>query len=379
VDREPIDAAALLRRSAAPANKPDAEAAPSAPKAPWIPPQRKDLPRSRQRLLYGIGLLAALATLAGIRQLRERRAPDPAVSRSGMIRLPGGTFRMGSTAAEIEAECQELGPEECYRVWPDRERMVSTRDSLERELPARMVTLSPFYLDVHETTNAEFVRWLNKIASSLEIKPDGDSRIGRYVHDRTQGLLLADLHPDSSGLLYTDGHFEASHGYGNKPVVQVTWDAASLYCRWQGKRLPTEAEWEFAARGVSSRRFPWGNEPPRCDGVVFGRKDGGPQCKGWPLGVQDVGTSAQDRTPEGIWDLGGNANEWVQDQFASPYPDCGACINPKEERSVPAESDMRIQRGGVWSTLAMMTRGARRVPLERSSVTSGAGFRCASQ
>jgi serine/threonine protein kinase/formylglycine-generating enzyme required for sulfatase activity len=380
--KAPIDAEALLKLVAPPEDEPKQDAPADAPKgdapagespvpkAPSAPPRAEDLPRSRRRLLYGLGLVAALTGLIAIwlYQGRSTSVSVPRASLGGMIALPGGTFRMGSTAAEIEAECQRLGSE-CQL------------DALQREQPARSVTLSPFYLDAHETTNAKFAKWLNTMTSSLDVKEDEDSHIERFVHDRESNRRLVDLHPEYSGLIHTsEGRFKVRKGYEDKPVVQTTWDGASLYCRWQGKRLPTEAEWEFAARGLSSRRFPWGDEPPRCDSVAFGRSEGGPQCKGWPLGVQEIATSTQDRTPDGIWDLGGNANEWVQDQLLSPsYPSCGACVDPKEERSMPVEEDVRIQRGGAWSTLDAMCRGARRDPLKRGDVTTGAGFRCASQ
>ncbi|WP_437742214.1 bifunctional serine/threonine-protein kinase/formylglycine-generating enzyme family protein [Sorangium sp. So ce1504] len=310
-------------------------------------------------------LKAALVASAPARPAPPERAP---VSLSNMVRLPGGQFRMGSTLAEIDAECQRLGPE-------------CRRDLLEREQPVREVTVSPFYIDAYETTNAEFAAWLDVTSPALDIKEDPEHRIQRYVHERARGYLLVDLFPEYSGiLLRPERRFVPRPGHENKPVIQVTWDAASLYCKARGKRLPTEAEWEFAARGATARRFPWGSDPPRCDGVAFGVYEKG-LCERSPKGEQDVGTSLQDRTPEGVWDLGGNAAEWVQDQFLLPhYGSCGDCIDPVTEGpGVSREEDQRIRRGGSWPALDVMSRGVTRGRSKRIEGRSGLGFRCASR
>ncbi|MGK3969325.1 SUMF1/EgtB/PvdO family nonheme iron enzyme [Sorangium sp. So ce118] len=288
---------------------------------------------------------------------------------TNMVRLQGGKFRMGSTPAEIEAVCRRVGPE-------------CRRDLLEREQPVRDVTVSPFYIDAHETTNAEFAAWLDVSAPTLDIKEDKEYRLQRYVHERARGYLLVDLFPEYSGilLLLPERRFVPRPGYENKPVGQVTWDAASLYCKARGKRLPTEAEWEFAARGTTARTFPWGEDLPRCDDVAFGRYENG-RCERYPKGDHDVGTSPQDRTPEGVWDLGGNAAEWVQDQFLLPrYDECGECIDPVAEKpGVTREEDLRIRRGGSWPASDVMSRGATRGRWKRIEVRYGLGFRCASR
>ncbi|XXY16336.1 SUMF1/EgtB/PvdO family nonheme iron enzyme [Sorangium sp. So ce216] len=298
----------------------------------------------------------------------DMNSSSATVRLTNAVRLEGGKFRMGSTPAEIEAECRRVGPE-------------CRRDLLEREQPVREVTVSPFYIDAHETTNAEFAAWLDMNAPTLDIKEDKEYRIQRYVHERARGYLLIDLFPEYSGiLLLPERRFVPRPGYENKPVVQVTWDAASLYCKARGKRLPTEAEWEFAARGATARTYPWGEDPPRCDDVAFGRYEKG-RCERYPKGEHDVGTSPQDRTPEGVWDLGGNAAEWVQDQFLLPrYDECGECIDPVAERpGVTREEDLRIRRGGSWPAPDVLSRGATRGRWKRIEALTALGFRCASR
>ncbi|WP_437926364.1 SUMF1/EgtB/PvdO family nonheme iron enzyme [Sorangium sp. So ce291] len=299
----------------------------------------------------------------------DMNSSSATVRLTNTVRLQGGRFRMGSTPAEIEAECRRVGPE-------------CRRDLLEREQPVREVTVSPFYIDAHETTNAEFAAWLDMNAPTLDIKEDKEYRIQRYVHERERGYLLIDLFPEYSGilLLLPERRFVPRPGYENKPVVQVTWDAASLYCKARGKRLPTEAEWEFAARGTTARTFPWGEDPPRCDDVTFGRYEKG-RCERYPKGEHDVGTSPQDRTPEGVWDLGGNAAEWIQDQFLLPrYDECGECTDPvAERRGVTREEDLRIRRGGSWPAPDVLSRGATRGRWKRIEALTALGFRCASR
>jgi serine/threonine-protein kinase len=323
-------------------------------------------PASRPRRAAPFAI-AAVALIAGIFSVRALRPKPPLVALTDMVRLAGGTFEMGSTVVEIDAECRRLGAD-------------CPRPLLDREQPVREVTISPFQLDAHEVDNAAFAAWLEAIAPSLDVREDRDSHAPRFLDLRAGNLLIADLSAGLSGVARTpDGHFAARAGQERKPVSLVTWDGASLYCRARGKRLPTEAEWELAARGTTRRRFPWGNDAPRCDGVAFDRAKGG-ACEGRPQGAADVGTSPQDRTPEGIWDLGGNASEWVEDPFALPYyPPCGACVDPRAEASTAPGDDLRIRRGGAWPMPYLMSRGATRARWKRSDVLDGLGFRCATR
>src|SRR5262249_53863645 len=163
----------------------------------------------------------------------------------GMVLLSGGTFVMGSPAEEVEAAfdfCKRTVGASCRR------------EIYERERPAHEVTLSPFYLDATEVTNERFAAW-------LERQPGISADQAGLV--RQHEALLADLFPayGNSGLRYDPmgtPRFSARAGLERMPVVQVTWAAAQRYCLAQGRRLPTEAQWEFAARGARGLRFPWG-------------------------------------------------------------------------------------------------------------------------
>jgi serine/threonine-protein kinase len=332
--------------------------------APPAQPEKK--PRRRRVAIAAMAILALPLAVGAQRFLAAKKGSKPAVMLSGMVWIPGATFPMGSTPEEIEVECQRQGS-------------TCRRDLLERELPLHEVSVSGFHLDQYETTNAEFATWLTVIAANLDVREDRDDHSLRFVSERSRNALLIDLYPAFGGIeRKPDGTFRARPGFEKRAVVQVTWDGAALYCAARGKRLPTEAEWELAARGTKRRRFPWGDELPRCDGVVFDRHEG--RCLGSPKGVQDVGSSPQDRTPEGVFDLAGNASEWVQDQFLLPhYPDCGACVDPRVEATEPRDEDLRIRRGGSWSMDDSMSRGATRARWKRSSLLDGLGFRCAAR
>ena len=291
-------------------------------------------------------------------------APAPPAALTGMVWLPGGAFTMGRTREELDAECARQGA-------------ACRRDQLEREQPPRRVTLSPFYLDEREVTNEEFAAWLDvdpdRLTADFDPDPPHEKRFVKDAH----GTYLVDLWPKQIvGTFGVDNWFSVRPGFERRPVVAVTWDAARLYCESRGKRLPSEAEWEYAARGATARRYPWGDDDPACEEVVFGRDDKG-RCKGAPREPQDVAAGPRDFTPERVHDLAGNVTEWVFDAFELPYyGPCGDCVNPRVDGSPSATTEMRVMRGGSWGSTALM-RTTTRGRWQRNNVADTLGFRCA--
>jgi formylglycine-generating enzyme required for sulfatase activity len=161
------------------------------------------------------------------------------------------------------------------------------------------------------------------------------------------------------------GHWDEQVQHPNWPVVRVSWFEAAAYCAWAGGRLPTEAEWERAAREVDGRKYPWGPEEPTPERANYDQtKVGRPT----PVGLFPRGA-----TPEGIQDLAGNVWEWIADWYAPDYYRSSPRANPQG----PNGGTYRVLRGGAWLVGSWNLRSAvrlRGVPMDRL-VTFG--FRCA--
>jgi len=282
---------------------------------------------------------------------------------SGEVRLPAGRFLMGSSSDEIAAAFDWARLTGCARC---------SKELYEREQPQRYVQVSTFALDAFEVTNQAFVDWLN---GQHEI-----TVAGRIVQDREQQLIL-DLYPSqgTGGILYQDGRFIVRRGMERMPVTYVSWLASQRYCEAHGQRLPTEVEWEYAARGEERRRYPWGDDEPDCAGVSFGRQPDSGTCMAQGLGLMAVGRARKDQTPLGIHDLGGNVAEWTLDRFHDRYALCpGSCLDPIAEGSDARDGSVeRVVRGGTWYRAVEAVRSAARSRRKGSDVSGDIGFRCA--
>lgn len=203
-------------------------------------------------------------------------------------------------------------------------------------LPRKEIYLDAFYMDRYEITASRYADFLK--ATGPARQPDGWESVDVAVH-------------------------------GEKPVVGVNWFEADAYCRWAGKRLPTEAEWEKAARGTDGRVYPWGGEDPDPRLATFLRKA---SLDAYEEGLSPVGSHDSGKSPYGIHDMAGNAYEWVGDWFMDGYV-AGQAMNP----AGPATGTEKVLRGGGWrdppQTL-MTTQRGRAGPNHRAE---DIGFRCA--
>ncbi|MCP9469438.1 MAG: formylglycine-generating enzyme family protein [Nitrospira sp.] len=243
--------------------------------------------------------------------------------------------------------------------------------SFDDERPQRKVFVGSFRIHRHEVTNARYKRFTDETGH------------------RTPS------HEKPALTLWLNG--EPFPGSEHHPVVNVSWDDALAYCRWLGMRLPTEAEWEKAARGIDGRRYPWGNEwdPHLANSASYWAdrtiefKDGGEWKAFWMAGdgariarerglngevlTLPVGSFPEGASPYGLLDMAGNVSEWVQDWY-EPYSYLHA---PLSDPPGPDGRLLKVVRGGSWLKPARNLRTSDRDYGSPTDRATGIGFRCA--
>lgn len=283
---------------------------------------------------------------------------------------------MGSTELEIDAIRNW-----CVQLLGPRGEKECPRETLQRETPQRLVYVSRFAIEETEVSNGQLARFLNTQSDlTQKIDPKTSETEPRWVMRGQQ--YLVDLYPvqgSVKSLQYRAGRYRAEPGTEELPAVHVSWHAAQAYCESIGRRLPTEAEWEYAARTGDSLNYPWGSADPTCEGVVIARRkdDSCPQDGNF---LRPVGAATQDRSMQGVLNLAGNVAEWVQDAFTPTYESCAEpCQNPvvKNSKYDDSGADYRIFRGGSWSLPLPTARGATRSRAAAGVMSSTVGFRCA--
>jgi iron(II)-dependent oxidoreductase len=207
--------------------------------------------------------------------------------------------------------------------------------------PAHRVTLDPFLIDATEVTNAQFAAFLDTLAVTAkrdvatgELRPDdvsGPDADRLWGGSRGNDRAFIEMDDTDARIGIEDGRFVPEPGFADHPVSESTWQGAVAFCAWRGTRLPTEAEWEAAARGKEGRTYPWGEAPPTPKHAVFGRGRGE---------TDPVGSHPKGATPEGVFDLAGNEAEWTSSLF-EPYP-----YNAEDGREDPNAAGERVTRGG---------------------------------
>lgn len=170
---------------------------------------------------------------------------------------------------------------------------------------------------------------------------------------------------------------ERLSGNDKQPVRRVTWEQAAAYCEWAGSRLPTEAEWEKAARGTDERAYPWGNQPPANDLANYA--DLSSRLSWADINVDDgqkeyapVGSYPAGASPYGVLDMAGNAAEWVNDWYEEGYYSISPGINPPG----PKDGIFKVLRGGSWYGTAASLRVSDRAWYLLDAGNDQTGFRC---
>jgi formylglycine-generating enzyme required for sulfatase activity len=263
-----------------------------------------------------------------------------------MVLIPAGKFWMGSAQQELDlvvAECKQAGnPENQCREW------------YKDELPRHHIDVGPFYLDRYEVTNAQF-EWFVRAADYRTTAEREGWGVTWTQKDVNWQWLKTD------GATWRSPSGPGSSAPADHPVVQVSWEDAVAYCRWAGKRLPTEAEWEKAARGADGRRYPWGEtwDPSRVNGNMTVKTT-------TPVGSYPAGAS-----PFDVHDMAGSVWEWISSLY-KPYPYAGT-----DGREDLTGSGRRVYRGGSWSSDPWILRSAVRNRFAPAGRSAHVGFRCA--
>jgi formylglycine-generating enzyme required for sulfatase activity len=264
--------------------------------------------------LFGLAAYPAMAAVIGEKgpsesNIGHQQGHEKAVSVSSpdpsMVLVPAGEFTMGS----------------------------STGDADER--PPHQVYLDSFLIDKYEVSVGEYATFLQEAGNH---PPSDWKTMNQLAHKK-------------------------------RPVSNVDWADAGAYCKWAGKRLPTEAEWEKAARGTDGRLYPWGNEPPTSRHANYGQTGSSNHAALAPVGSFEEGKS-----PYGTYDMAGNVWEWVSDWYDFDYYKATPSRNPEG----PPTGGYKGIRGGSWNSSPRALRSADRYwdpPSFRSQYFPG--FRCA--
>lgn len=239
-----------------------------------------------------------------------------------VIAIPGGKFQMGRSPKDSIAS-------------PDED-------------PMHTIEVSAFLIDKTEVTVRMYTLCVKAGACKEPISPNA-ADIKNYFYDPA---------------------------YQNYPVVNIRWDDAKAYCEWAGRRLPTEAEWERAARGDDIRIFPWGADDPNTNFLNFNYLRRAP--------VQ-VGSYPKGASPYGVLDMAGNVWEWVFDYYLDDYYKQSPVVNPQGPAST-FRGEARVFRGGAWDSAEQQVRVSKRGfgkafdkknPDGAVTYSSNLGFRCA--
>ena len=314
----------------------------------------------RLRLRCGMALACVLLS-AGVMADSGGKADSQG---EDMVLIPVGPFLMGSDKLPNKDESTGVGT---IKPW------------YLDEHPSHKVTLQNYFIDRFEVTNAQYQKFVVATGHTppilwgengylLSLRMSALSRLDidrlRRLAVKTFRLDMDTRTMDKKALL--DAVDKRLFYIDKEPVTDVSWYDAEAYCAWAGKRLPSEAEWEKAARGENGSEFPWGEK------WASGKSNTGEEV--WDDGVAPVGSYPTDKSPYGVLDMAGNVSEWVADWY-EPYP--GATY-----QSEAFGKKFKVLRGAAWGreghyAMHQFQRGAYRFYLDPNSILEDVGFRCA--
>lgn len=273
-----------------------------------------------QKIFFVVGILTGFLFGCG----SQNTGPEIEEEIPGQVKTPAGTVH------------------EVVSI-PAGEFVMGYDGSEENQKPAHAVLLKAYHIDKYEVSNTQYRAFVNATSAQAP----------RYAND-------------------------SNLNQPNQPVVGVTWAEARDYCTWAGLRLPTEAEWEKAARGMDERLYPWGNSLP--DGTLANFADKNADLDWRDLSVDDgygfsapVGSYASGASSYDVYDLSGNVWEWVSDWYDPDYYK----QSPAENPIGPSQGANRVIRGGSWYSRVTALGATFRTLHEPGHGTLYVGFRCA--
>jgi len=278
--------------------------------------------------------------------------PDPVLAAQRRLDpLPAGVVRDEAGRLWAEIDGMELV------LVPEGEFTMGSNDGDDDEKPVHRVFVSAVLMDRHEVTNEQFARFVEATGHRTDAEKAGkayaliDGKWGEF---------------DGVDWRHPEGPGSSIAGRGTHPAVAISWTDAAAYARWAGRRLPTEAEWEKAARGADGRTYPWGSTDDE-------KRRNGPGSGHGFAGNAPAGSFPDGESPFGALDMSGNVWEWCSDWFDSGW----YAKSPARDPQGPSSGSSRVLRGGSWLTPPRFLRAADRGRDWPSYRHSGVGFRCA--
>jgi formylglycine-generating enzyme required for sulfatase activity len=269
---------------------------------------------------------------------------------SPLLPVTGGSFIMGTSPSEVQ---------EAVRICIDDGGQCEVTFA-EDAYPAHNVTLDSFSIEQYEVSLAQYVQFLNYLKSTGVDHSNGCNG-NRCVETKVEN-------PDSTNIAYDTNLYTFEPSFTETlPVTFVSWHGADAYCRALGRRLPTEAEWEFAARGPGNNIYPWGRDFL----VENASTSRSVNEDGTQSGIQPVNAYPGGASPFGTFNQAGNVGEWVADWYG-PYAAADA-FNP----TGPSAGSQKVVRGGNWAFNPFFARTMQRIYAAPDSKEPTVGFRCA--
>ena len=263
------------------------------------------------------------------------------------LQVPQSGRAEGALSGNRPSSVEKGDPKNMILVSPGFFIMGSNR-SLEDEAPEHRVYLDSYWIDKYEVSAGKFAEFLNTL-------------------DNVKGYYL----DNKFGTLYYDSRFHSRPGLENYPINNITWHAADEYCKWKEKRLPTEAEWEKAARGTTAQAYPWGNIPPSDTLARYFQTWTKEEKHKVMVPVQAL---TEGQSPFGLFNMAGNVKEWVDDWYDREYyNEQSEYANPRG----PIGGEFKVVRGGSWRDMKGFIYSTFRNSGNPKSRMDDYGFRCA--